>query len=73
MKELIEIDNLPEEDKVGYKTLSGLVMNQLGSIPAVGDTINVEEFAFEVVEMDGLRVNRVLVTRIPLVESDNSD
>lgn len=73
LKELIEIDNLPEEDKVGYKTLSGLVMNQLGSIPAVGDTINVEEFAFEVVEMDGLRVNRVLVTRIPLVESDNSD
>lgn len=73
LKELIEIDNLPEEDKVGYKTLSGLVMNQLGRIPAVGDTINVEEFAFEVVEMDGLRVNRVLVTRIPLVESDNSD
>lgn len=73
LKELIEIDNLPEEDKVGYKTLSGLVMNQLGSIPAVGDTINVEEFAFEVVEMDGLRVNRVLVTLIPLVESDNSD
>lgn len=73
LKELLEIDNLPEEDKVGYQTLSGLVMNQLGSIPKAGDTLEVEDFAFEVTEMDGLRVERVLVTRIPPVEPELTD
>jgi len=48
LKELLEIDSLPEEDKVGYQTLSGLVMNQLGSIPKVGDTFEIENFVFEV-------------------------
>ena len=73
LKELIEIGNLPEEEKAGYQTLSGLVMNQLGSIPAVGDTFEVENYDFEVTEMDGLRVERVLVTRIPPVEPEIAD
>ncbi|HBO34621.1 MAG TPA: hypothetical protein DD636_07810 [Anaerolineaceae bacterium] len=70
LKELLEIDSLPEEDKVGYQTLSGLVMNQLGSIPKVGDTFEIENFVFEVTEMDALRVERVLVNRIPPVEQE---
>lgn len=70
LKELLEIDSLPEEDKVGYQTLSGLVMNQLGSIPKVGDTFEIENFVFEVTEMDALRVERVLVNRIPPVAQE---
>jgi len=73
LKELLELDRLPEEEKVGYQTLSGLVMNQLGSIPKVGDTFEVEEFAFVVTEMDGLRVERVLVNRIPVDEPELAD
>jgi putative hemolysin len=65
LKELIEIKNLPEEDKVGYQTLSGLVMYQLGRIPEIGDKFDIEDFSFEVTDIDGLRVDRVSVTRIP--------
>lgn len=73
LKDLIEIYHLPEEDKAGYQTLSGLVMNQLGSIPAVGDSFELEDFAFEVTKMDGLRVDRVLVTHFPPIEPEIAD
>lgn len=65
LKEIIGSEDLPEEDKAGYQTLSGLVMNQLGDIPQVGQNFELEGFAFEVTAVEGFRVDRVLVTRVP--------
>lgn len=44
-----------------YQTLAGLVMLALGRIPTVGDTFDCGGFRFEVVDMDGNRVDKVLV------------
>jgi putative hemolysin len=65
IKELLDFDELPDEGRAGYQTLSGFVMNQLGSIPRVGQTFIWDTYRFEVVDMDGRRVDKVLVTRLP--------
>jgi putative hemolysin len=46
-----------------YHTVAGLVMTVLGHIPAVGDRVDVGLLSVEVVDMDGFRVDKVLVTR----------
>ena len=65
IKELLDFDELPDEGRAGYQTLSGFVMNQLGSIPRVGQTFTWDTYRFEVVDMDGRRVDKVLVMRLP--------
>ena len=62
LKEIMDVDELPEEDKAGFQTLSGFVMNQLGRIPKTGSLFEWSHWRFEVVDMDGHRVDRVLVT-----------
>ncbi|MCX6056217.1 MAG: hemolysin family protein [Chloroflexi bacterium] len=61
LKELLEVDELPEEDKVGFQTVGGFVMNQIGSIPTVGQHFHWMNFRFEIVDMDNRRVDKVLV------------
>jgi putative hemolysin len=52
-----------EEDRYHYHTLGGLVMLALGRVPRTGDKFQRGEYQFEVVDMDGNRVDRVLVSR----------
>lgn len=63
LKELLHGESLPEGD---YLTVAGLVLSRLGRIPTVADTFHWGRLRFEVVGMDGNRVDRVLVT--PAVE-----
>ncbi len=63
MKALLDIDALPDEERVGFQTLSGFVMNQLGTIPKVGQVFEWENYRFEVLDMDSRRVDRVLVSQ----------
>jgi putative hemolysin len=53
---------LPEEEG-DYQTVGGMVMSHLGRVPTPGDRFEWEGFFFEVVDMDGHRVDKVLVTR----------
>jgi putative hemolysin len=46
-----------------YSTISGLILNQLGRIPSVGDNTQWHDLRLEVVDMDGQRIDRVLVSR----------
>ncbi|MRR30173.1 HlyC/CorC family transporter [bacterium] len=62
VKEFLELDELPDRDEGNYETLSGLMMAQLGRIPASGDHFEWNNLRFEVVDMDGRRVDKVLVT-----------
>ncbi len=62
LKELIEIEDLPDETRVGYQTVGGLVMSQLGAIPAAGQHFEWNGFRFEVMDMDGRRVDKVLLS-----------
>lgn len=64
LREKLNVDELPEEFKAGYQTLSGFIMNQMGRIPKVGQTFDWENFRFKIVEMDGHRVARVEISKI---------
>lgn len=61
LKELLALERLPGEERRGYLTVAGLVMHLLGRMPAAGDTVQVGHVLVEVVDMDGLRVDKVLV------------
>jgi putative hemolysin len=56
---------LTEEDRQHYHTLGGLAMLALGRVPRTGDVFERSGFRFEIVDMDGHRVDRVLVSRLP--------
>ncbi len=49
--------------KYEYNTLSGLILDIYGSIPKTGDVIPWEGFTFEIMDMDGARIDKVLVTK----------
>ncbi len=59
-KDIFELNELPHEDE--YETLSGFVMTSLGRIPQAADHFEWNNLRFEVVDMDGRRVDKVLVT-----------
>jgi putative hemolysin len=63
LKELLDVDELPEEDKVGFQTVGGFVMNQIGSIPAAGQHFHLLNYRFEVMDMDDRRVDKVLLSK----------
>jgi putative hemolysin len=62
LKDILDVSSLPEEDRAGYQTLGGFVMNQLGNIPKSGDVFEWDKWRFEVVDMDGRRVDKVMVS-----------
>jgi len=70
LKEKLDLDALPDESRAGYHTLSGFVMNQLGAIPRIGQSFIWDNLRFEVVDMDGHRVDRVMVSDAP---TDNQE
>jgi putative hemolysin len=61
-KDLFDLGELPGEDQGIYQTLAGFVVMQLGRIPAATDYFVWEGLKIEVVDMDGNRVDKVLVT-----------
>jgi putative hemolysin len=63
MRELFDLDRLPDQERGAYETLGGFVMMMLGRIPTAGDHFEWEGLRFEVVDMDRLRVDKVLVAR----------
>lgn len=66
LKFRLELDDLPGEDRGRYNTVAGLLMSVAGHIPAVGERIECAEWLFEVVDLDGKRIDKVLAR--PLAE-----
>src|SRR5215469_254399 len=60
VKQALRVAHLPGED-ADFHTLGGFLMAQLNRVPMVADRVIAGGFRFEVVEMDGRRVDRVLV------------
>ncbi len=60
-KEIFPVGQLPGEGRGGYYTLAGFVMTYLGRVPAVADHFEWQGLRFEVVDMDGKRIDKVLV------------
>lgn len=64
LKDRLEIKNLPDEDRGRYNTLAGLVMLLLGRLPRVTDSVEWHGWRFEVVDMDGKRIDKILASRL---------
>jgi putative hemolysin len=62
VRSLLETGPLPGEESGDFETLGGFLMASLGRIPEVGDRFTWEGRTFEVVDMDGRRIDRVLVS-----------
>lgn len=62
-KEIFDLAVLPHENE--YETLSGFVMMSLGRVPQPADHFEWEGLRFEIIDMDGHRVDKVLVTTLP--------
>lgn len=73
LKEILEIENLPYEEERNYHTLGGLMMTYLRHIPMVGEHFTWQRIRFEVVDMDGNRVDKVLINLSPLLSVDEED
>lgn len=63
-KELFRLASLPDESRGHYQTLGGFVMSYLGRIPSAADSFDWGGMHFEVMDMDGFRVDKVLVALI---------
>lgn len=46
-----------------YSTVSGLILEELEHIPHAGETVTWHSFIFEIVDMDGIRIDKILVTQ----------
>ena len=68
LQERFDIADVPQIEERYYRTLGGFVMACLGRVPTAGDHFTWDNLRFEIVDMDGRRVDKVLLT--PLDEPD---
>jgi putative hemolysin len=64
-KELVGRTSLPGEGSGDFHTLGGFTMHHLGHIPRSGELFNIDGLRLEILDMDGNRVDKVLVTLLP--------
>lgn len=67
LKDRLELKQVPEEER--YHTLSGMLMMLLGRLPQTADYVEWGGWRFEIVDMDGKRIDKVLASRVE-VKSD---
>ncbi|HKY07122.1 MAG TPA: hemolysin family protein, partial [Candidatus Binatia bacterium] len=64
-KEIFHLETLPGEKRDAYQTLGGFVFTRMGRIPSVSDFFEWNGLRIEIVDMDGKRIDKVLVSSIP--------
>jgi len=64
LKDRLGIKSMPDEDRGRYNTLAGMVMLLLGRLPQTTDKVEWEDWCYEVVDMDGKRIDKVMATRL---------
>ena len=63
-KEIFKLENLPGEKRDTFQTLGGFVFTQMGRVPSVSESFEWNGLRFEVVDMDGKRIDKVLVSSL---------
>jgi putative hemolysin len=62
--EFLHFFNIDEDDAMGnYNTLSGLFLDQVNHIPTAGEKIRWRNFVFEIMDMDGPRIDKLLISK----------
>jgi putative hemolysin len=62
-KDIFKTDHLPDEERGYYQTLAGFIITYLGRIPKAADHFEYEGIYFEIIDMDGFRIDKVLVVQ----------
>jgi len=70
LKDRLGFKALPDEDRGRYNTLAGMVMMLLGRLPQTTDTVEWDGWRFEVVDMDGKRIDKLLASPLEEVEEE---
>lgn len=73
LQSLLQLGPLPPDHVGEYHTLGGFIMHSLGCVPQTGDVFQWSGFQFEVVDMDGTRVDKVLTTRLAGTELESGE
>lgn len=68
LKDRLGLKELPDESRGRYNTLAGMVMLLLGRLPRTADVVEWGGWRFEVVDLDGKRVDKVWAARLNSVE-----
>jgi putative hemolysin len=63
LKARLEIKQLPEEERGRYNTLAGLLQSVSGRLPGVGECVECAGWRFEVLDLDGKRIDKLLASR----------
>ena len=71
LKDRLGLKELPEEERGSYNTLAGMIILLLGRLPRTADRVEWSGWRFEVVDMDGKRVDKVLVA--PITHSGDNE
>mgnify|MGYP000680392092 CR=1 FL=1 len=72
LKARLNLRELPGEDKGRYNTVAGLMMAVSGHMPATGERIECAGWIFEVVDLDGKRIDKLLAVPMPSLGDDDS-
>lgn len=70
-KDTFALDELPDEERVGFQTLAGFIMNYLGAIPETGQKFEWNNLQFEIIDMDSRRIDKILITPAGSFPSEN--
>jgi len=71
-KEIFHVETLPGEKRDAYQTLGGFVFTQMGRVPSVAESFEWHGLRFEIVDMDGKRIDKVLVMATQATRSESS-
>lgn len=69
LKDKLGLKSVVEEERGRYHTLAGMLMHLLGRIPSETDRVDWEQWRFEIVDMDGQRVDKVLASLVAALET----
>lgn len=64
LRELLGVGELPQEAEHEFRTAAGMLMTRFGRIPKVGEYFEWGGYRFEVVDLDGARIDKILIARL---------
>ena len=60
LKARLSLEDLPAEERGRYNTLAGLLLYVFGRLPQTGEKIRIGKWSFEIVDLDGRRIDKVI-------------
>ena len=71
LRELLSLNTLPGEEEHDFHTAAGLVIARFGRIPHAGEHFDWQGWRLEVVDLDGARIDKLLIARLPSPADDD--